>query len=361
VAGTNGSNPVFGPGLTVSGGQRSVYVEGGTSSPRLTASAGAPTSLRGSSLECVRVDSSSISDAPSIRIDSGPGALASFVTISDCGGFGGVVIKTAFGGTGSTIDRTIITRNSVATMDTGVVLLDASVVAITNSSISNLTGRGIEADDTSQLTVTGTNVTSCGTVNGFLPGGVVLRTNATATLTGSSIGRNTGHGIACADSALVIVKSSTAGGNTLHGISVSGGCTIDLDGVTASTNTLDGVHCEGLTKLKLRRSVTLANGNNGVFVGGSCAANLGAAGDLGANEYNRTSTRNTRSGLCLTTAATYDADGSSWSCDRGNPPGGCAGGTPTSPAVPPLNCATGVDYTATAGVVVSTSGATCCY
>lgn len=309
----NASSPILGPGLTISGGSHSVFVQG-NGTPRITGSVASPTALSGSGLACVRVSSGVVAVTPGIKMDSGA-ATSNQVTLTNCGGVGGVVVDTAAAGGGSSIDRVLIQRGLGGSTLIGITAATAGAVTVTNTTVKDCGNTGILARNSGVVTVSDSIVDNAGgaPVSAALRGGIVITDSAKATLTN----------------------------------------------VTSSNNTGDGVRCDSTSTLKLRTSTTLSNVGSGVYVDGACVADLGVSpGDTGKNVFNKTSSRNTLSGLCLhSTAVLYNANESTWSCGR--VAAGCAAGSPTAQAGSAV-CRADVDYTAGAGVSLTTGGALCC-
>jgi hypothetical protein len=302
---------VLGPGLTIRGGNVSVYVDG-SGVPRITGSALAPTMLRDASA-CVQVDGDLSGPVRGVKIDSG-GATASHVTLMDCGQ-AAVIFQSHAPGSTASIERVTIT-------------------ATTGTAKRNRYGLMMLAGSN---TIHGVRITNMGTA------GMLLANESDTSVTSSSI-------TACG--------GDPRGDAGTGGIEVSGQAIATILGTNVSSNSGDGVRCAFGGNVTMRTTAALSNTKNGLFVGPQCRADIA----FGLNELNRTSAKNGLSGLCVlgTKFPVVDASRNRWSCDRGDPPGGCAVGAPMS-VVDSASCAVGVDYTVATGASVPLIESSCCY
>jgi hypothetical protein len=311
------ASPRIGDGVTIAGGAHGIFVDS-TSFPTITGSAGAPTAIRGAGRSCIRVSSISTTTAPAIRINSGA-STSNYVTVSDCGGPGAILIDTAFGGVTSIIDRATISRGGPNRVFPGIHLLNSGNARVTNATIDGLGADAILAEGSAKLSVKDTSASNTTATGPYQPAGLLVTGAANATVVG----------------------------------------------LTANGNAGDGIKCELNGSISARGSTTLKNGLNGMWITGNCLADLGSTTDGGKNVFNKTSMKNAFSGLCFdSSVALVTASSSTWSCNAIGP--GCSStGAPTrdnGSSGDPFSCGHVplTDITAAGGTAVSAIFPTCC-
>lgn len=142
--------------------------------------------------------------------------------------------------------------------------------------------------------------------------GILAEGSARIELSGATTASNNkGHG--------VHLKSTTP--TTTAGQHVITGLTAKLNGMTSAGTFVaasSGVHVEATSSLKLRDSVLLQNGQNGLTViFGTNALDVGTTGDGGGNTFSvsTTTNRNRRAAMCLENTGgtgTQPANGNKW-------------------------------------------------
>lgn len=212
--------------------------------------------------------------------------------------------------------------------------------------------------------------------------GVALSVSGNSKLTsdGLLITGGVSHGVQLSGSAVVNATNSDIRGTTASAFVVQGFAKATVDGLIARLtkqqsvrilengeliltkgdvreSVSDGLRCEGSGILKVRESTFLLNKANGVVIVGACEADLGTSADAGLNVFNKTSLRNTTSGLCFAGAGTRPTpSGSTFGC--GVAATGCTAGTPLTTVA--TACAASRDITsATSALSVSTPK--CCF
>ena len=141
--------------------------------------------------------------------------------------------------------------------------------------------------------------------------------------------------------------TATAGlvvsGNKTTGIRVFGSAKANLDGVVSNDNGANvyqpGLYCTDLAQAKIRNSTFLGNAGSGVWADASCALDLGSAGSVGNNVFQRTSHKNARVGVCYTSTIVATATSSTWACGLAAT-AACTPATATTPKpLTPFSCA----------------------
>jgi hypothetical protein len=144
-----------------------------------------------------------------------------------------------------------------------------------------------------------------------------------------------------------------------HGVKVEAATITNINGLTSTMNQGDGIRCDSTSAIvKLRNSKLLANAGNGFMTLNNCGADLGSNGELGNNEFNRTSMKNGMAGLCL--LGTYPlasvASGATFSC-------GHTGASCTTSVAPSSFTATTCqigDITTVSGTSLTVPSPSCC-
>lgn len=301
------STPTIGPSVKLVDGAFGVVVQG-TARPRIAGTPAGMVAFSNFGFACVRAAATMASgEKPSFNIDSGPGTMVG-VSLSGCGGSAAISIDVANGGT-SVIRGVVINKGQSGS------------------------------------------------------GGISVRGTPTVNIAGVSINEAQGVGLYASDTATVMTERTSVLTGTTTGVLLTGSASGQLNSLTANNNAGDGIKCEANAKLSLRGSTLLANKQNGLLVSGNCTAQLGVFGESANNVFNKTSSRNSLSGLCfMSTGAAPTASGSSWSCNRTTTP--ClttaAEVLVRSSALAGAGCTSSVDISEASSLQIAAPGQTCC-
>jgi hypothetical protein len=300
-----GASPQIGPGVTITGGAIGVSVTDSTtagstgSHPKIVSAAGAPVSISGTGSNCVRVRTTS-AQLPYISLDSSDAATPVHLFNCNAVAGGSAVSIDETGSAPNSIGNTLIDRTSGPAF-IGVLVANTSTVIMAADVIKGVGAPGVQVQGVSNLNILSA-VTSDGNTRG-----VFITGNGTATINGLTAINSTGVGLEDA-------------GLTCNSTSALAGATV-----------------------KVRNSSFLGGASKGAYFTGSCTADLGTTGDPGNNVYNKTTAKNSGTGLCYlttTTVAGFDATPttSTWSCTS-------PVGTSTTPtAASPAFCLNGYDF-----------------
>ncbi len=336
---SGGTSPTVGPHVTIVGGDHGVLVtqaQGNgvaASSPTITSNTGAETFIHSTQFACIRVETTNATatTTPTAIITSSATTDPGRLHLQDCGGNGGVVVDTVRAGKAVTVSNTLIdTSGPTAAAYYGIRLQNAGVLAASDAvTITGINepsvgvGAGIEAVDTSRLTISPPTGTG---------GGVVV---GRCTATGVHIG-----------------GSANASLDTLDSENNRNGLVCDASGGVLTSN------------LTLRNSTLLGNGTYGAYItgaagGASCNADLGSTLAAGNNVYNNASTPNGQVGLCYMATGFARASSSTWSCGLAAG-AACTPATATTPTpVAVSNCQSVGDYNTSLQLTVALPQ-TCC-
>jgi hypothetical protein len=219
-------------------------------------------------------------------------------------------------------------------------------------------GRHVAISNCGQVAIQQGNVAGATISNAGVSGADTYGIRTSGTISNTVVSDFVGTGIECDGCTIAgdVTVKNTYGNGVVLAPSSSTGANTSIDGLTATMNYGDGVHCSAQTVLEVRNSVLTGNVGNGLLAFANCALDLGSVGDPGNNEFNRTSQKNGRSGLCLLqTRGAVEASSSIFGCDYSG--AGCTSGLPT--LVSAATCQT-VDVTVGAGVTFTADSPSCC-